>query len=121
MCTALKKFKEIKINNNTVTCNGTTLDLVLNEEIYFYINKQVDTGNSIETEQNVLGIMLMELSEDAIPFYEKQIQDGYTFDQWGGEFEFITGLIYKIVMNDDSNANIWFNKALDKNFKYGLI
>ena len=117
----LKKFKNIEINNNKITYNGSTLDLVLNEEIYFYLNRSVNTGNSIETEQNVLGIMLMELHDDAISYYEKEINDGYMFDQWNGEFEFIIGLIYSLVLNNKNESDYWFNKALDKNFKYGLI
>lgn len=63
----------------------------------------------------------MELHDDAISYYEKEINDGYMFDQWNGEFEFILGLIYSLVLNNKNESDSWLNKALDKNFKYGLI
>lgn len=113
----LNKFRTINISNGLV--NGKII--TSGEEIYFNTNNKVKTLNGEETETIVLGILLLDLDYDMLDFYLNAISNNQKFDQWNGEIEYIIGLMYLLDKNDKSNANIWFEKAHDKGFKYELL
>ena len=67
-----------------------------------------------------LGLMLMPLDIKMKEYYEKAISDGFFFDQWNGEFEYLLGLMYKLDLNDLDLSEEYFNKALKKGFKFNM-
>lgn len=113
----LNKFRTINISNGLVNGKITTSG----EEIYFNLNNKVQTLNGEETETIVLGVLLLDLDYEMLDFYLNAISNNQKFDQWNGEIEYIIGLMYLLDRNDESNANIWFEKARDKGFKYELL
>lgn len=76
--------------------------------------RTVNGLNKEEKEYVYFEILPLELDEEAAPFYEDSIKNGYIFDEKAGEFEYILGLIYE---NSDLNkANEYFKLSKKKNF-----
>lgn len=117
----LKKFKSIEIKDSNIIVDGKKEALSIGKEVYFYKYNKVETGVSMETEQIVLGAMLMPLDKEMEEYYIKKIKEGITFDQWKGEFEYLIGLMYELDLNDLEKANSWYLKAIEKEFPYCLL
>ena len=113
----INKFKSIKISNGLVN------DRIINpvEEIYFNMTNKVKSLTGDETETIVMGILPLDLDYEMLDFYKKAIDNNEKFDQWNGEVEYLIGLMYLLDLNDNNNASIWFEKALNKGFKYELL
>ena len=114
-------FNSLNIKDGIVTVLDKSLKLIMGEEIYFYKNDYVQSLTSKVEEMKTLGVMVMPLDSVAIDYYKDQINEGYTFDQWNGEFEYIIGLIYDYVLKDNKNSSAWYDKAKNKGFKYYLV
>ena len=70
--------------------------------------------NKEEKEYVYFEILPLELDEEAAPFYEDSIKNGYIFDEKAGEFEYILGLIYE--NSDLDKASEYFKLSKKKNF-----
>ncbi len=117
----ISKFEKITIKGGIAQVLNTQEELVVGDEIYFYKNKNVESLGKIVTERSTLGLLLIPLNEGMINTYKEAINDGYTFDQWHGEFEYLIALIYEYLLNDIPNANEYYEKASDKGFNYKLL
>lgn len=80
--------------------------------------RKVKGLNKIEDEYVYFEILPLDLSEEAIPFYEDSIKNGYIFDEKAGEFEYILGLIYE--KNNPIKAQEYFELAKKRNFPLAL-
>lgn len=76
--------------------------------------RTVNGLNKEEKEYVYFEILPLELDEEAAPFYEDSIKNGYIFDEKAGEFEYILGLIYE--NSDLDKANEYFKLSKKKNF-----
>lgn len=76
--------------------------------------RTVNGLNKEEKEYVYFEILPLELDEEAAPFYEGSIKNGYIFDEKAGEFEYILGLIYE--NSDLDKANEYFKLSKKKNF-----
>lgn len=76
--------------------------------------RAVNGLNKEEKEYVYFEILPLELDEEAAPFYEDSIKNGYIFDEKAGEFEYILGLIYE--NSDLDKANEYFKLSKKKNF-----
>lgn len=65
--------------------------------------RTVNGLNKEEKEYVYFEILPLELDEEAAPFYEDSIKNGYIFDEKAGEFEYILGLIYENSDLDKAN------------------
>ena len=54
-------------------------------------------------------------------FYIDAINNGFFFDQWNGEFEYLLGMMYELDQNDFNHSNEYYNIALKKGFKFKLL
>lgn len=117
----LKKFKSLTVKDSCIIVDGKKEALSLGEEVYFYKNNNVDTGSSIEVEQLVLGAMLLPLDKDMEEYYQKKIDEGISFDEWKGEFEYLIGLMYELDLHDVINASLWYEKAKEKKFPFYIL
>lgn len=118
--------------NNKVEYPLNLIDLKVDEKLnkaYFFQNEvELKTGTPIginrvrkvkglnkdEDEYVYFEILPLELSNEAISFYEDSIKNGYIFDEKAGEFEYILGLIYEQI--DENKAKEYFDLAKKKNF-----
>lgn len=116
----LKKFKSIKVLDGYAEVLGTSNKLEAGQDVFFYKNNKVLSGVSEENEVMTLGLMLMPLDIEMLDYYNEAINNGYLFDQWNGEFEYLIGLMYKLDLKDLDKANDYFNKALNKGFKFKM-
>lgn len=76
--------------------------------------RTVNGLNKEEKEYVYFEILPLELDEEAAPFYEDSIKNGYIFDEKAGEFEYILGLIYE--NSDLDKTNEYFKLSKKKNF-----
>ena len=117
----LKTFKGMSLNGMKLNVNGETKLLKPGYEEYYYKNNQVETLAGMETEQAVLGALLIPLDRKIDSFYNKAISDGERFDQWDGEFEYLLGLLYEYEFKDSSKAIEYYDKARAKGFSYNIL
>ena len=116
----LKNFKSIKLLDGYAEVLGTSNKLELASDVFFYKNNKVLANDKEENEIMTLGLMLMPLDIKMKEYYETAISDGFFFDQWNGEFEYLLGLMYKLDLNDLDLSEEYFNKALKKGFKFNM-
>ena len=117
----LSSFKEMTLDGMKLKIGGHEELLKPGYEEFFYKNNEVKSLNKTEIERVVLGALLIPLDREMDKIYNKAIDDGESFDQWNGEFEYLLGLLYQYEFNDINRANEYFNKAEAKGFKYKLI
>ena len=99
----------VSFNNNTVVLSDGI------EEQFSFTNKvSTLTGDSVN-EYVFLGMMILPLGLDAIPYYERAINDGNWFDERAGEFEYLIGLVYENEGNNEK-ALEYFTKAKELGF-----
>ena len=117
----MSKFKNGILNKDYLEINNEKQSLLIGEEVYWYKNNDVESLGKIETEKLVLGAMILELDSDMINYYEDAIKNGYIFDAWHGEFEYLLALLYDKGMNNKDLASSYYKMASDKGFKFKLV
>ena len=117
----LKLFKNIKLNNNEIEILGKKKLLKVGEEVFFYNNKKVVVNNGDSIEEVTLGAMILPLDIEMKDYYIDAINNGFLFDQWNGEFEYLLGMMYELDQNDFNHSNEYYNIALKKGFKFKLL
>lgn len=116
----IKVFESVRLDGDTLTSLNVS-EFISFDEIFFYKNRTVVSLNKELVEQCVLGALVMDLSNNVIDFYKESIDNDIRFDEADGEYEYLIGLIYEYENNDLDNAKIWYDKAIDKGFKYKMI
>ena len=117
----IKVFNSVTLENNNLSSLEAMEKLSIIEEVFFYKNRTVVSLNKKELEQCVLGALIMDLNNNMIDFYKDSIINDIRFDESDGEYEYLLGLIYEYENNDLTSAKIWYDKAINKGFKYKLI
>lgn len=117
----IKVFNGVIIEDDCITVLSTSEELLDCEEVFFYKNRVVVSLNKQEIEQCVLGALPINLSNSLIDFYKDSIDKDIRFDEADGEYEYLLGLIYEYENNDIENAKIWYDKAINKGFKYKIM
>ena len=116
----MSKFKSLSLKGDSLIIDGKAETLRQGDEIYFYKANKVQSLDSTVDERLTLGAILMPLHPVMLKMYEKSIEDGLTFDQWSGEFEFLMGAVHEICNHDMDEANFYYDKAEAKGFSFGF-
>ena len=118
----LKTFKNFELKDGNLIMENINEKLPIGEEVsYSKTSKSLLNGKNEVTEYLDIRFLVLPLDKEAIDYYKKAIEDGYIFDAWDGEFEYIIGLIYEEELNDEENAKIYFDASKKKRFRFGLI
>lgn len=108
------KIDDISFIDNTITFFEEKYSFVNGNVISKRIQNKVFSLDKEEIEYLYFEILPLELSLEAVPYYEDAIKNNYIFDEKAGEFEFILSLIYK---NNDKEKHIeYLNLAKNKGF-----
>lgn len=117
----MASFKGITIKGNSVSVLDTTNELKIGEDVFFYKNSNVSTQTGEVVETKAMGVMMLPLDIEMLDYYQNAINNGERFDTWNGEMEYILGMMYELDQNNDLEAEEWYNKALEKGFKFKLL
>lgn len=108
------KISNISLDNSTITFFDEEYHLENGNVISKRIQDKVYSLNNEEIEYLYFEILPLELSFDAISYYEDAINNNYIFDEKDGEFEYILSLIYKD--NEKDKHLEYLNLAKTKGF-----
>lgn len=112
---------DLKLDDKLDKANffGNEVSLVNGTPIGINRIRKVNGLKGEENEYVYFELLPLELTSEAVPFYEDSIKNGYIFDEKAGEFEYILGLIYEEA--NPLKASEYFKFARDKNFPLASI
>ncbi len=114
----LKNLKyELKVNLNEVNLIFNKEEIKLEDGIShsFKTIRKVKTLTGEELEALEYNFMVVPLNEEAITYYEESIKKGYVFDEKNGEFNYLIGLAYQSLGNEQL-AKTYLQKAKEEGF-----
>lgn len=117
----LKKFKSIQIIDSSIIVDGYREELKIGEEVYFYKTNIVDNGMEAISEELVLGAMIIPIDRSMEDNYLNIIEKNESIDEWKGEAFYLLGMIYEYDYKDDERASLWYLKAKESGFNFGLF
>ena len=117
----LKKFKSIQIIDSSIVVDGYREELKIGEEVYFYKTNIVDNGMGSTSEELVLGAMIIPIDRSMEDNYLNIIEKNETIDEWKGEAFYLLGMMYEYDYKDDDRASLWYLKAKESGFNFGLF
>ena len=101
--------------------DGYREELKIGEEVYFYKTNIVDNGMGSTSEELVLGAMIIPIDRSMEDNYLNIIEKNEAIDEWKGEAFYLLGMMYEYDYKDDERASLWYLKAKESGFTFGLF
>jgi hypothetical protein len=105
------------IKDGTIIFNDTIKRYELNSEIFYHIQKSVESLGEKQTLDAYISFTVLEFNEEMIKSYEDNILKGYWYDEYPGEFEYLLALHYKYDLSDELKYEIYKEKSEELKFK----